>query len=577
MVGLSWIESVFAFNLERFTKAFGLTGCLFRFRDHGAREEKMSEDILSKIVRMRREDIDRLGLNFGIEIPERRRGGHTEFLGNAGAILEVKRASPSKGDIAPDLDPVALATTYAEAHAQAVSVLTEGNFFKGSLRDLIAVADLMERRRQQGLHACAVLRKDFLLFEDEIDIAYRCGADAVLLIARILDDEQLVKMARRAQKFGIQAFVEVREKDDFRKLNLVLEALGDAAAKTVVAGVNSRDLATFHTDPLVPASVRSKLPAKAVFESGILTPADAAYARSLGFTGILVGEAVAKNPPLAKEVVGAFEAGCENARGKFWKKFAERKVLKHIHASSNVTCHCEEQSDEAIFGKNRPLVKICGITRVEDGLLAAELGADMLGFVFSTTKRLTTETFVRSFKERLLRLARNDNQNGCLACSIPLLVGVITDPNSEEGKTAIKLAQEGVLDAVQLHGVDPLNLECHCEHEVRSNLPYYCAARIGEASDFEYVASLRKNGEPRVLLDAKVEGVPGGTGKTIPESLLLEKAGDIPFWLAGGITPENVGTICEKFHPELIDVSSGVEDAPGIKNHEKMRALFAAL
>ncbi|MBR3669776.1 MAG: bifunctional indole-3-glycerol phosphate synthase/phosphoribosylanthranilate isomerase [Fibrobacter sp.] len=537
----------------------------------------MSEDILSKIVRMRREDIDRLGLNFGIEIPERRRGGHTEFLGNAGAILEVKRASPSKGDIAPDLDPVALATTYAEAHAQAVSVLTEGNFFKGSLRDLIAVADLMERRRQQGLHACAVLRKDFLLFEDEIDIAYRCGADAVLLIARILDDEQLVKMARRAQKFGIQAFVEVREKDDFRKLNLVLEALGDAAAKTVVAGVNSRDLATFHTDPLVPASVRSKLPAKAVFESGILTPADAAYARSLGFTGILVGEAVAKNPPLAKEVVGAFEAGCENARGKFWKKFAERKVLKHIHASSNVTCHCEEQSDEAIFGKNRPLVKICGITRVEDGLLAAELGADMLGFVFSTTKRLTTETFVRSFKERLLRLARNDNQNGCLACSIPLLVGVITDPNSEEGKTAIKLAQEGVLDAVQFHGVDPLNLECHCEHEVRSNLPYYCAARIGEASDFEYVANLRKNGEPRVLLDAKVEGIPGGTGKTIPESLLLEKAGDIPFWLAGGITPENVGAICEKFHPELIDVSSGVEDAPGIKNHEKMRALFAAL
>ena len=543
----------------------------------------MSEDILTKIVRMRREDIERLGLNFGIEIPERRRGGHTEFLGNAGAILEVKRASPSKGDIAPDLDPVALATTYAEAHAQAVSVLTEGNFFKGSLRDLIAVADLMERRRQQGLHACAVLRKDFLLFEDEIDIAYRCGADAVLLIARILDDEQLVKMARRAQKFGIQAFVEVREKDDFRKLNLVLEALGDAAAKTIVAGVNSRDLATFHTDPLVPASVRSKLPAKAVFESGILCPADATYARNLGFTGILVGEAVAKNPPLAKEVVGAFEAGCENARGKFWKKFAERKVLKHIHASSNVTCHCEEQSDEAIFGKNRPLVKICGITREEDGMLAAELGADMLGFVFSTTKRLTTEEFVRGFAAKI-RASRSPE-------SAPLLVGVITDPNSEEGKIAIKLAQEGVLDAVQFHGIPtPVlpkqvpaqsNQTCHCEHEVRSNLypdiPCYAAVRVGEASDFEQVASLRKNGEPRILLDAKVEGIPGGTGKTIPESLLREQTSDLPLWLAGGITPENVGTICEKFHPELIDVSSGVEDVPGIKNAKKISALFDAL
>ena len=217
----------------------------------------MSEDILAKIVRMRREDIERLGLNFGIEIPEKRQVGHTEFLGNAGAILEVKRASPSKGDIAPDLDPVGLATTYAEAHAQAVSVLTEGNFFKGSLRDLIAVANLMDSRRKQGLHACAVLRKDFLLFEDEIDIAYRCGADAVLLIARILDDEQLVRMAKRAASFDMQAFVEVRETDDLRKLKVVTEALGDAAAKTVVAGVNSRDLATFHTDPLVPASIRS--------------------------------------------------------------------------------------------------------------------------------------------------------------------------------------------------------------------------------------------------------------------------------------------------------------------------------
>ena len=531
----------------------------------------MSEDILSKIVRMRREDIERLGLNFDIEISEARRVGHTEFLGNAGAILEVKRASPSKGDIAPDLDPVGLATTYAEAHAQAVSVLTEMNFFKGSLRDLIAVADLMERRRKQGLHTCAVLRKDFLLFEDEIDIAYRCGADAVLLIARILDDAQLVKMAERAQKFGIQAFVEVREADDFRKLSVVTAALGDAAAKTIVAGVNSRDLATFHTDPLIPASVRSKLPAKAVFESGILSADDATYARNLGFTGILVGEAVAKNPPLAKDVVSAFESGCENARGQFWKKFA---ALRQAHQP-----YVEQQH------ARRPLVKICGITREEDGILAAELGADMLGFVFSTTKRLTTEEFVRNFKNRLLQngLPRLSEARNDVAChsgadgdrihsikGSPLLVGVITDPNSEEGKTAIKLAQEGVLDTVQFHGVDP--------HDSGNTvLPYYCATRVGSPEDFDYVANLRKNGEPRVLLDAKVEGIPGGTGKTIPESLLREKASGLPLWLAGGINPENVATICEKFHPELIDVSSGVEDAPGIKNHEKIRALFAAL
>ena len=147
----------------------------------------MSEDILAKIVRMRKADIERLGLNFDIEIPEKRRVGHTEFLGNAGAILEVKRASPSKGDIAPDLNPVELATTYAEAHAQAVSVLTEMNYFKGSLRDLIAVADLMERRRKQGLHTCAVLRKDFLLYEDEIDVSDYVGPYIISFVGGYTD------------------------------------------------------------------------------------------------------------------------------------------------------------------------------------------------------------------------------------------------------------------------------------------------------------------------------------------------------------------------------------------------------
>lgn len=533
-------------------------------------------DILQTIVEKRRADIERLGLNFGIEIPEKRRVGHTEFLGNAGAILEVKRASPSKGDIAPDLDPVALATTYAEAHAQAVSVLTEGNFFKGSLRDLIAVADLMEKRRQQGLHACAVLRKDFLLYEDEIDVAFRCGADAVLLIARILDDEQLVRMAKRAQSFDIQAFVEVREKDDFRKLSVVTSALGADAAKTIVAGVNSRDLATFRTDPLIPASVRSKLPAKAVFESGVHTPADADYARSLGFTGILVGEAVAKNPALAKDVVSAFESGRENARGYFWKKFAALWQAQRTNQGPFKVGGVRQahQPFAEPLHRNRPLVKICGITRVEDGMLAAELGADMLGFVFSTTKRLTTEEFVKSFSTKL-RAGGNP---------VPLLVGVITDPESPEGKTAIKLVREGVLDAVQLHGIEPTKCLELADDKVpelvegtnKIGIPYYCAARIGEESDFDKVAALRAKGEPRILLDAKVEGIPGGTGKTIPENLLREKAGDIPLWLAGGITPTNVAELVGKFSPELIDVSSGVEDAPGIKNSEKLKALFAA-
>ncbi|MBP5187634.1 MAG: bifunctional indole-3-glycerol phosphate synthase/phosphoribosylanthranilate isomerase, partial [Fibrobacterales bacterium] len=212
----------------------------------------MEEDILRRIVERRRADVERLGPEFGAAVPAARRVGRTAFLGEPGAVFEVKRASPSKGDIAPDLDPVELATAYAEAGAQAVSVLTEGNFFKGSLDDLVAVADLMERRRRNGLRACAVLRKDFLLSEEEVDVADRCGADAVLLIARILDGDRLAAMARRAAELGMRAFVEVRGREDLRKLEAATSALGGAAAGTIVAGVNSRDLATFRIDPLVP-------------------------------------------------------------------------------------------------------------------------------------------------------------------------------------------------------------------------------------------------------------------------------------------------------------------------------------
>lgn len=553
----------------------------------------MSEDILKKIVDRRRADIERLGLTFGFDIPEKRTVGRCEFLGRPGPILEVKRASPSKGDIAPDLVPADLASTYAAAGAQAISVLTETNYFKGTLADLITVAKAVDNgdttAEKLGTKKCAVLRKDFLLFEDEIDIAFRCGADAVLLIARILDDEQLVKMAKRAQSFEMQAFVEVREPDDLRKLNLVLDALGEGAEKTIVAGVNSRDLATFHIDPMVPAAIRNKLPAKAVFESGVHTPADAAFARSLGFKGILVGEAVAKNPPLAAKLVAAFGAAEDNRRGDFWKTFAERRDMKRAAYAAAMADAGVDRADE--IAAKIPMVKICGITREEDGFAAAEMGADLLGFVFSNTKRQTNENFVRNFTQ----LLRNEYAAEGRTC--PLFVGVITETTTEEGKTAIKLAVEGILDAVQFHGVAAPafgacyaldNLVCHCEEQrdeaieagsanVPATLPCYNALRIGEESDFDNFALIRKNGEPRVLLDAKVEGVPGGSGKRIPEELLRAKAGETPFWLAGGITPENVSDILAKFSPELVDVSSGVEDAPGIKNVEKMQQLFAAI
>lgn len=502
----------------------------------------MPTDILKQIVEKRLKDIEHLGLTFGKNIPKERRKEHIEFLGSPGAILEIKRASPSKGDIAPNLNPIELANNYANANANAISVLTESNYFKGSLDDLILVSDEMQKRIKAKAHACAILRKDFLLFEDEIDIAYFCGADAVLLIARILDDEQLLKMALRAQKLNMQAFVEIRESDDVRKLNMLQNSLKDFQ-KTIVAGVNSRDLATFCIDPLVPAAMRNFLPQKAVFESGVKNSNDASYARSLDFNGILVGEAVAKNPSLAKEIVNSFTNSTENIRGKFWKTFVERKQKK-------------------LQNSKLPMVKICGITNETDGIFAAKNGADLLGFVFSNTKRLVNESFVRAFKKKLYEQVDLKEY--------PLLIGVITDINSSEGRLAIKLAKETVLDAIQFHGIYPKYFD-----ENENDFACFGAVRVKEKSDLKDVETLIKNGEPRVLLDAKVDGVLGGSGTRVPEDLLHMV--QIPLWLAGGITPENVTEICKKFKPELIDVSSGVEQMPGKKDLQKIKSLFENL
>lgn len=117
------------------------------------------KDILTTIVEKRKEDMDRLGVTFGFKIPESRQRPVHPFLTQKGVILEVKRASPSKGDIAPDLDAAETARSYASAGAAAISCLTETNYFKGSLEDLMKVC--------KAAPDTAVLRKDFLVNDEE--------------------------------------------------------------------------------------------------------------------------------------------------------------------------------------------------------------------------------------------------------------------------------------------------------------------------------------------------------------------------------------------------------------------------
>ncbi len=507
-------------------------------------------DILDEIVARRREDYARLGPTFGVDVPAHRSRALVPFLAESGAILEIKRASPSKGDIAPDLDPVGLAAKYRAAGAKNVSVLTESRYFKGSLADLVAVG-----RAHPDL---SLLRKDFILYEDEIEVAWRAGADAVLLIARILELPALLKLAAAVRARGMTAFIEVREEGDVEKLNQALRA------GPVLAGVNSRDLATFRIDPLVPAIMRSRLRCRCVFESGTATPEAARFARRLGFEGILIGEAAAKNPEAAGVLVGAFAGAFPDWNGHFWREMGRRIAERSRAASAS-------GGGTAM----RPLVKVCGLTRAEDALLAAELGADLLGFVFAESPR-------KADRARVIEAATalNVRYDREAAARRPLLVAVVTgaDENDPAVRDAFSLVREGILDGVQFHGEGGwAELERVEAAGCGSGMGHYAAVRLGSEEDLALLDDLVAHGEPRVLVDARVQGVAGGTGKAVPEGLVKKVADRTGLWLAGGLGPGNVAEAIGKFSPELVDASSALEASPGIKDGALLRAFFEAV
>jgi len=516
-------------------------------------------DILREITDKRRADIERLGFNFGHSIPEKRTRAVVPFLPVPGTILEIKRASPSKGWIAPELDSSVTAKTYAGAGTSAISVLTEENYFHGTLEDL-------QKAAKAAGEKVAILRKDFLLEEEEIEIAYRCGADAVLLIGRILETEKLLKMAETAFNLGISVLLEIREDSDIEKAFYALELAHKLNADDkIVLGINSRDLKTFTIDLLIPLRLKEKIRKiyvekgvqlpfpRIISESGVTSPAAADFVGHLGFHGVLIGEAAARNPEQAKELVKAFvgsagksAAYTASADYSFWKKLAVLLENK----------------------EKRPLVKICGLKEEEDVLKAAELGADFTGFIFAEksprTNELEESKFV-SIKEKLAKQSAN----------APMMIGVIVDPESKEGKFAISLYNKGILDAIQFHG---------CSDKALGNAGY-AAVPLADDSDLDRLKALYSVGFPRVIIDAKnvdasyAQGDAnyGGTGKSVPQELVekTKKLGTL--WLSGGVNPENAGALVEKFQPELIDVASGVEAAPGKKDFDKLERLFKAI
>lgn len=191
-------------------------------------------------------------------------------------IAEVKRRSPSQGTISAQLDPVAHAVAYAAAGATAISVLTDGRFFGGSLADLSAVAEAVN---------LPLLRKDFILDELQVAEARAAGASAVLLIVRALSPKRLDELANAARDWDLATLVEIH---DARELDVALAM--DAPA----IGVNSRNLDTFEIDVPAAWSLIERIPGDrmVIAESGMATVADVERAAIAGADGVLIGTAL---------------------------------------------------------------------------------------------------------------------------------------------------------------------------------------------------------------------------------------------------------------------------------------------
>jgi len=197
-------------------------------------------------------------------------------LAGGAIIAEMKRRSPSGGSLRPELDPASLARDYAEGGASAVSVLTDGADFGGSLDDLAAVRDAV---------ALPLLRKDFVIDPLQIAEARVAGADWLLLIVRILDDTALEDCLAATDRAGAHALVEVHDADEARRA---------VAAGAECVGVNNRDLRTLRSDLATFATLRPLIPAgvTCVAESGVREASDVARLVGEGADAVLVGEAL---------------------------------------------------------------------------------------------------------------------------------------------------------------------------------------------------------------------------------------------------------------------------------------------
>ncbi len=260
-------------------------------------------NILEKIVEQTKSDLSKRKQNISfndlhsLEGYEKQRINFKEALTTDGVsvIAEVKKASPSKGIIREDFNPLDIALRYEEGGASAISVLTDEPFFKGSLDYLSAISKQVQ---------LPLLRKDFVIDPFQVKEARAYGADAVLIIVAITQGEQLNELIASAKEFGLSALVECYDQEDFDRLNF---------SEVDILGVNNRDLKYFKVDVHRGTSILKQASEGTVLvsESGISTGEDIALLQKEGIHSVLIGEHFMRQSNPGKAVSELLEQGKE--------------------------------------------------------------------------------------------------------------------------------------------------------------------------------------------------------------------------------------------------------------------------
>ena len=370
-----------------------------------------------------------------------------------GAIAEIKRRSPSAGDLRPDADPARIAPAYARAGAAAVSVLVDARF-GGTWDDL---------RAARAASDVPLLAKGFFSTPEDLRTAKEAGADAVLLLLRDLEDDTARSLTAEADRLGLDTLVEAHDAAELDR---------GIALGAPVLGVNARDLTTFAIDRDAQLALLARIPADRVVvaESGIVSCAQGAAAELAGADAILVGSALMRAPDPAA-------------------KLAELV--------------------------SRPLVKVCGLTREEDVAVAAEAGADLLGFVLAPESPRAAQAVLAVPDETL---------------AVAVWVGG---------------AGESPADLDQVHTVEPGKVRG------RDATLYRGAEPVARVVDLPWEEDDPTHWERARGIDGRVV-------------------------LAGGLGPENVGAAIAAVGPWAVDASSSLEVSPGVKDHARVRAYVEA-